>query len=195
MTDQNVPVQWWSSPKAVLRHILTLDDTAHSVALGTAIGMFIGMTPTVGIQMALVFLVSFLVSPLFRFNRVAALVTVYISNPLTVLPIYWFNYQVGLSFVSGSATWETFSQSLGPQSELSWWQQIRWLSLEVGMPLIVGSLVVAVVCALISYPTVIWLRKSIASHAPKRLKPPTVKPEKEPVTSAVERATTKSRTA
>ena len=46
--------RWWTSPRNVLRHILMLQDSAHSIALGTAIGVFLGMTPTVGIQMLLV---------------------------------------------------------------------------------------------------------------------------------------------
>ena len=81
MSDSR-PLRWWSDPRSLLRHILMLDDTPHSIALGTAIGMFIGMTPTVGIQMILVIVFAFLVKPLFTFNRIAALITVYISNPL-----------------------------------------------------------------------------------------------------------------
>ena len=87
------------TPRSLLRKILLLDDTAHSIALGTAIGMFIGMTPTVGIQMILVLCLAFATRPLFHFNKVAALLTVYISNPFTVLPIYWFNYSIGTYFV------------------------------------------------------------------------------------------------
>lgn len=147
----------WASPRMVLRRILMLDDTHHSIALGTTIGMFIGMTPTVGIQMVLVVLFAFLTRAFLQFNRVAALLTVYISNPLTVVPIYWFNYLIGTLFVEGNASWETFKLKLGTDSALRWSEKFHWLFVEVGWPLIVGSLVVATVCSLVTYPAMLRL--------------------------------------
>jgi uncharacterized protein (DUF2062 family) len=84
---QDREIHWWSNPRTLLRTILSLDDTPHQIALGAAIGMFIAMTPTIGIQMALVMLVALLTRPFFHFNRVAALVMVYLSNPITMVPL------------------------------------------------------------------------------------------------------------
>ena len=78
--------KWWRDPRTLLRTILMLDDTSHSIALGSAIGMFIGLSPTGGIQMMLVMLTSLLTRKFFRFNVMAALIMVYISNPLTAIP-------------------------------------------------------------------------------------------------------------
>ena len=100
---------WRSSPRELLRTILMLHDTPHSIALGTAIGMFVGLTPTVGFQMLLVVAISLLSWRYFRFNRLAALITVYVSNPLTLMPIYWLNYRVGTLFVPGILTKEEFA--------------------------------------------------------------------------------------
>lgn len=157
----NRAIHWWSSPRTLLRQLLMLEDTPHSVALGTAIGMFIGMTPTVGIQMLIVVVVSFLTTPLFRFNRMAALITVYISNPLTMLPIYWANYKVGTLLIAAEHTWEEFSSRLGSDSVMGWWDQFVWLFEDVGMPLLVGSLIVATVLALATYPAMRALLRSI----------------------------------
>src|SRR3990172_6945415 len=88
MANNRPPRRWWTRPRTFIRHILLADDTPHSIALGTAIGTFIGLTPTGGVQMLLVMLVAFLCRPLFRFNQIAALLMVYISNPLTAVPIY-----------------------------------------------------------------------------------------------------------
>ena len=141
----------------LLRQILALDDTDHSKAMGVAVGMFIGMTPTVGIQMLIVLLVAAVTSRLFYFNRVAAILTVYISNPLTMLPIYWFNYVVGTWFVAGEASREEFAKILEYNGFAEWWQTILGLFVDIGMPLIVGSLVVATVCGVLSYPVMRWL--------------------------------------
>ena len=54
---------------SMFRAIVMLDDTPHSIALGTAIGLFIAWTPTVGIHMILVVALALL----FRANKVAGL--------------------------------------------------------------------------------------------------------------------------
>jgi uncharacterized protein (DUF2062 family) len=157
--QQTRQLKWYSSPRQLLRTILMQDDTAHSIALGTTVGMFIGMTPTVGVQMILVMLFAYVVSPFLRFNRAAALVTVYISNPLTVVPLYWFCYKVGTLFVSvgGLLTPEDFSRILQYNNFQEWSETVVALFVHVGKPLILGSLLVASVCALVTYPMMHWL--------------------------------------
>ena len=54
--SQSKRFEWLQSPRALLNTILRLDDTPQSIALGTAIGMFVGLTPMVGLQMAIVLL-------------------------------------------------------------------------------------------------------------------------------------------
>lgn len=163
MTDakkEQPSLKWWSSPRALLRHILGLNDTHHSIALGTTIGMFIGMTPTVGVQMIIVVIVAFLAKPFFHFNRMAALITVYISNPITTVPIYYFNYKVGTIFYESHHTMADFEKILHYESFSGWWATIVELFVDIGVPLIVGSLIVATVCSLITYPVMRWLLKS-----------------------------------
>lgn len=152
---------WTLNPRVLLRSILMLDDSAHSIALGTAIGMFIALTPTVGIQMLMVVCVAFLTRPLFRFNQVASLITVYISNPLTIVPIYWFDYKVGTLFVGGSLTQKDFARILEFEGFSGWWETVKQLLLEVGSPLIIGSLVVGTFFGLITYPIMLRLLKRL----------------------------------
>lgn len=155
--QQTRQLKWYSSPRQLLRTILMQDDTAHSIALGTTVGMFIGMTPTVGAQMILVMLFAYAVNPFLRFNRTAALVTVYISNPLTVVPLYWFCYRIGTMFVGGSLKREEFSHILEYNNFQEWWGTVTDLFVHVGKPLFLGSLLVATVCALVTYPAMHWL--------------------------------------
>lgn len=141
----------------LLRSILMLDDSAHSIALGTAIGMFIALTPTVGIQMLIVLCVAFLTGPFFRFNKIASLITVYVSNPLTIVPIYWFDYKIGTYYVGGSMTQDDFAKILEFEGFAGWWETVKQLLLEVGSPLIIGSLIVATFFALATYPIMLRL--------------------------------------
>ena len=179
--SQQKELHWWSSPRTLLRTILMLDDTAHSIALGTAIGMFIAMTPTVGIQMILVMLVALLTSPFFQFNRVAALITVYVSNPITLVPIYWFDYKVGTLFIDDqAATWD-FAGILQYNNFQEWWETIVKLFVDIGPPLIVGSLIVSTICGVVTYPIIRRLLRSA-----RRDEPDQRDPEQQPVASAVE---------
>ena len=149
-------LHWWSSPKTLLRYVLSLNDTPHAIALGTAVGMFWGLTPTVGIQMALIFGFYWLCRPLFRFNMKAAMVTVYISNPLTMLPIYWFDYRVGCLFVPGDLTKSELGRVLEFDGFDQWWVTVKGLVLEVGWPMAIGAVLVGAVGAVVTYPAIRW---------------------------------------
>ena len=60
-------------------------------ARGIAVGVFSGCFPLFGFQ-------SFIglgLASLFKANHLLALTGTWISNPLTYIPLYWFNYKVG----------------------------------------------------------------------------------------------------
>lgn len=141
-----------------------LDDSQHSIALGTSIGMAIGMTPTVGIQMILVMCFAFVSRPLFHFNRVAALVTVYVSNPVTVVPIYYFLFRVGAVFTGGRIHRERFENILKYEGFDGWWSAITALFIDIGAPLLLGTLIVAPLCGLLTYPCMRWLLRRFRSE-------------------------------
>src|SRR5690606_26705234 len=88
--------------KRFLRLVLKPNVSAHAVALGTAIGVFLAFTPTVGLQMVLAAVIATAV----RGSRAAAVLPVWISNPLTFVPIYGCTYWVGRRFVGGPTTAE-----------------------------------------------------------------------------------------
>ena len=165
MSDES-KLQWWSSPRGLLRHILGLDDTHHSIAMGTTVGMWIGMTPTVGIQMILVMITAFLTKPFLHFNRIAALITVYISNPVTMVPIYYMNYKVGTVFYHGDYTIEDFRKILQYEDFSGWWRTIVELFVGIGVPLVIGTFIVATLCAAVTYPTMRWLLKKFHRRKP-----------------------------
>lgn len=150
-------------PGAALRSVADLCDTPHAIALGMAIGLFIGLTPTVGIQMALVLGVAWICRPFFRFNRVAALMAVYVSNPLTMVPLYFAQYQLGRLFVAGDVTRSRLEQILHCEASADCWQVLSTLCVDVGAPLLVGTLIMSVAGGLAAYPLtlvfVTWYQK------------------------------------
>lgn len=142
--------------KRLVNWLLMLDDTPHSIALGAAVGLWISFTPTIGLHMALVMGLSLLM----RMNRAAALAAVWVNNPLTVIPVFFFNYLVG--------AWVMLSEpiTLGHFRDLfasaavheTWYENLLYIclaagkaTLEIIVPLWVGSLVVATAVAVPAY--------------------------------------------
>ncbi len=60
-------------------------------ARGLAAGIFCGCFPFFGLQT----LLGIALATLLRGNHLLAAAGTWISNPITYLPLYWFNYQVG----------------------------------------------------------------------------------------------------
>ncbi len=154
MDGPNTDTRWWTSPRRLIRSLLALDDTPHAIALGTAIGMFVGMTPTVGLQMFLVIGIAVATRPLFHFNRVAGLITVYISNPLTIVPLYAAFYYVGTMLVDAPMTPAQFQLQFEAALDRSWLDPLRFIFTEVAWPMLAGSLLIATVTAVPTYPIV-----------------------------------------
>lgn len=65
-------------------------------ARGVALGLFVGMTPTMGIQMY----IAVPLSILFKANPILAALLVWITNPVTFIPIYAFNFMVGATILA-----------------------------------------------------------------------------------------------
>ncbi len=80
---------------------------------------------------------------IFRANLPLSIALVWISNPLTMVPIFYFNYLVG-SWVMGSSTADNIA------FEISW----NWIFNTLGelwMPLYLGSLIVGIIAGTIGY--------------------------------------------
>ena len=149
----------WPSARRWFVHLLHLDESAHRIALGAAIGIFIAFTPTVGLQMLLVFLVTSVIPA----NRVAGVPMVWLTNPATIPFVYWFNLWVGIRIVGGSdAMLQKFRLAITSlvDRDLTWWGLIKewWdLAMTVALPLWIGSAVVGVAAGVVAYGIMYYL--------------------------------------
>lgn len=146
-----------TSPKTLLRSVLALDDSPHAIALGVGIGIFVGLTPSVGIQTILILGVILATRPFFYFNGTAAMASTYISNPLTMAPMYYFWYRLGAWFIPGTDTNVNFDSLLKFDGLAGWWQSTASLAVQVGTPMLVGALLTAPIGAAIAYPLTHYL--------------------------------------
>ncbi len=132
--------------------VLHIDDTPHRIALGLAIGIFVTWTPTLGLQMIL----TVLLSAMCRANKIVGIPFVWISNPVTALPLYGLNFLVGAWILPGEQSAAKFYDALKEAVTFSgswlegisaWWKA----TIEFFWPLWIGSIVVGLALALPSY--------------------------------------------
>lgn len=142
--------------RPLLRWIAKLRSSPKAIAGGLAIGMFIAFTPTVGVQLIL----AVLAATLFNVNRPAAIIPVWITNPLTVAPIYSFNYWLGSRICGGpplSEVSKLFIDIGRTMARLEFWDvkeqflTILHMSKDILIPLLVGSIVVGVLTGFVVY--------------------------------------------
>ncbi len=150
-------------------------DPVHRVALGASVGVFLGLTPTVGVQMYSVTMLWVVCRLLFRvrFNMTIGWAMVWISNPVTMVPLYYVFLITGHLFQDWMGhevipiAYEAFSvelNRLAAGEHLEWWQWLlnaaQVLVVEFGWPMVLGSLVYAVPGSLLTYPvTALLVRK------------------------------------
>jgi uncharacterized protein (DUF2062 family) len=143
----------WFYRKFIVR-LLELDDTPREIAWGIAIGVFVAMTPTVGIQMITIALLC----TLFGGNRLAGVAMAWISNPLTVVPIYWLNYVIGSIILrTPPMTKAEIAQLVKLESTGMFGMFFEFLGNLGSMtarcagPMFLGGVIVGIVCAIPSY--------------------------------------------
>lgn len=115
-----------------------LRSDPHSIARGLAAGVFAGSYPLFGLQTFL----GIAIAAAMRGNKIVAAAGTWISNPLTYVPIYAFNYQVG-RWILGQPV-EAGLTERSPQEWMS-------LGLNITIALMIGSTLVGVILALASY--------------------------------------------
>lgn len=164
--------EWSCHPQAMLRYVLSLDDTPHHIALGTAIGVCVGLTPTPGLQMLIVLGIYYASRSILRFSLPAGLAAVYVSNPITALPIAWASYVIGREFVGGELTKAELAALLNGGGANGWWQHLLAMLTELGYAYLIGSLILALMCGCATYPAMRYLVHLFRSEPPRRGNPP-----------------------
>lgn len=136
-----------------LRWILQLHDTPESIAMGCAVGAFLSVTPTFGLQMAMCILISMFV----RMNRLVSFASIQITNYLTAIPIYYVCYRIGVSILGRRPkAYSAFKGLIRPEADTTFWQRLGSLLSETMVPLWVGGVIVGIVLCIPAYYLTKW---------------------------------------
>jgi uncharacterized protein len=124
--------------------LMTIADTPHSIALGSAIGIFFGFTPLWSLKT----LLSIAVAWIFKCNKIAAAIAVTLHDIiLPLMPaIYFWQYRIGMRALHGRPERRAAFHHLSFHDFMTWPGFVR-----VGWPLLVGSLFLAIPSAIVTY--------------------------------------------
>lgn len=149
--------------KFLIHNVLHADDTPHRIAVGIAVGVFVGLTPTVGFQMV----IAVAVAAALRANKVVCIPMVWITNPVTLVPIYAACFRIGSALTglgAATASHEATAQLTSLEAaggmdrwvELGFWKELLQTITRVGAELWVGCLFVGSIAAVIAYFASRW---------------------------------------
>ncbi len=124
-----------------LREVISTKDSPKKIASSFAVGIFIGMSPFLGLHTALGIGAAWL----FKMNKFVTIIGLYVTNPWTIVPIYTFSTWLGTKILGVDKIipplkWHSMSCTY-------LFNELRFLL----WPFVFGSTFVALVSALIGY--------------------------------------------
>ena len=131
--------------------------TPHQIALGVAIGVFVALTPTVGFQM----IIAGILAKLFRANWVIAAPMAWLTNPATAPPYFYATYRLGAMMMGFEENYSV-SEKIFALAEkathgdmFTFFQEMFKLTHDILLPLWLGSIMVAMIAGLATYPIIL----------------------------------------
>jgi uncharacterized protein (DUF2062 family) len=138
--------------RELLKKLLHIEDTPERTALAFSIGIFLGFSPFLGLHTLAGLAIAFL----FKLNRVAILLGVWVNAPWWLVPYYTLATWLGMWVVRFRIDWATLEGifQLGKEKGFltsEFWMQVasQWGLLG---SFLTGSLILALLFSLIAYP-------------------------------------------
>lgn len=160
--------------RPLLRLVKNFRGSPEAIAGGFSLGLFLALTPTLGVQLV----IAVFLATVFKLSRPAALLAVMITNPVTVPPIFTFNYWVGKWFFDGPSVGEVYVHLITlakEMAQLNVWQVLELMRAfavigqDMLLPLLVGSFLVAALSAALSYFLLVRLLWFLKQHKERKL--------------------------
>jgi uncharacterized protein (DUF2062 family) len=129
--------------KLLYVHVVRINASPHRVALGVAVGAWLGVFPTFGLAAP----VAYVLAWIFRFNKAGALAGAAVMNPLTS-PLFWAaSAMLGAAFTG--MEWRLVYNQIREESYV-------WALSRTTYVYFVGNLVIATAVAALCYGGAYW---------------------------------------
>ncbi|HPS54920.1 MAG TPA: DUF2062 domain-containing protein [Sedimentisphaerales bacterium] len=141
--------------------VLHVNDSPKSIAMGVCLGVFVAWTPILGVHM----MTALFLAVIAKANKLVSVLTVWVSNPFTYLPMWSLGYMVGRTLtkifngtavdqpqditqhVSSFSMVEIFSRFF----EIALWKEIASSLWSKGIELWIGCLILGTISAIAGY--------------------------------------------
>jgi len=132
--------------------ILRIRANPHAIALGAAIGVFVGMTPTIPLHTVIIFILCLLA----RASFLSGLITSWlVCNPLTSLPIYFMALHIGNLTTPYHVDWQRIKSTadfvFSQASLTARISTVGELGVETAVVMLTGGILLALPLGLASY--------------------------------------------
>jgi uncharacterized protein len=124
--------------RGFIDRVKKLDGDPHYIAMGMAIGIFVGITPTMPFHTVLAVGLAFI----FRGSKAAAALGVWCSNPFTAPLFYVGSYKVGIYLLGNRVPFNLKYESL---------LELAHLGINVTIALIAGGIFLGILPGVASY--------------------------------------------
>ena len=174
---------WRARLARVLRYrlVIPIKRSIHSpehTARGVAVGLALGLTPTIGIQMALVFVTWIATRRIFRwdFSLIIAMAWTWTTNVVTMFPCYYLFYVTGQIMLGGFdrvSGYDEFivawDRHVGDDEVIGYWEWLWSYTITLvqgwGVPMLIGCLPWAALGSWVGYA---WSLRFVRRHRAAR---------------------------
>ncbi|MBU1101375.1 MAG: DUF2062 domain-containing protein [Bacteroidetes bacterium] len=142
--------------KHYLHQLVTLDASPSQIAISVAFGVFIGLLLPMGLQT----IVILPIAGLFEFNIVLAVTASLISNPITMIPLYYTAVKIG-EFITGiTISWSRFEIFFENPS----WSNLLSFGNDGLAVFFSGSSLMGLTAAILTYFLILFLVKELRNR-------------------------------
>lgn len=167
--SRSAQFSWTRGCRYYYLKIIRQRGSPAAIARGLAVGVFAGLFPLFGLQT----LIGVGLATVCQGNKIMAAAATWVSNPLTYVPIFYFNFRAGLFTLSVLGVnselpdLEAFQALIATPDNLAF-EELLDLGGFVSGALFLGCFVVGSISAVIAYFGGLWLFKTMRERRSRK---------------------------
>lgn len=138
MPDTTPPLTWRLRIKRLYHRFKALQGDPHYIAMGTAIGIFVGFTPTIPLHTV----IAIGLALLFKASKPAAVIAVWVANPVTIPFFYWAAFKIGYLILGHEVPLADTLPTVKHLIRMGW---------DVTVAMIVGGAILGIIPSIMAY--------------------------------------------
>ena len=139
-----------------VERVKKLEGDPHYIAMGMAIGVFVGITPTMPFHTVIAVALAFIL----RGSKAAAAIGVWFGNPISAPFFYLGSYKIGMFIFGHSAPFDVKYESV---------LELLKLGVDVTVAMVAGGIILGILPGFASYFITRKIIKTIRSRKTARL--------------------------